>query len=102
MTCEGTWISDTRVDLWCHGAESTPLYDYAQCCGITYDLQISLWFYNSEERVEYLVQGSHDLFPNYEVYLGDQFVYGHSHGDRGIGWLLPPPEVQVFRAGNVQ
>ena len=35
----------------------------------------------------FVLQGSHDLFPLYEVYVGEQFIYGYDGLINGFGGL---------------
>jgi hypothetical protein len=106
LQCNTTGNSAVNMELHCQGNEATPLIWYAP--GITYDFYIDFWFHaddaNESIRVEYLVRGSHDGFPNYEIYVGNQLIYSHDYVAHGqsIASLGPPAEFAgLFVPGEV-
>lgn len=99
LACSTQKESRTRMYLNCYGNEATPVMQYAP--GITYDLSVSFFFYD-EGAVDYLVQGAHDGFPNYEIYVGDQLIYSHDYRayGQGISSLGPPMEFAGINASG--
>jgi hypothetical protein len=104
MHCSTTRVSHIRMTLECHQNESNPLLDDYGYFGITYDFYIDFWFYEYG-AIEYLVQGQHDGFPNYEIYVGNQRLYEHdavAHGQTLLS-LGPPTEYMgLFYPGWIQ
>ena len=102
LWCETTKNSLVNMTLHCHGNEGTSLFIGAP--GITYDFYLNCWFYENGS-IEYTLSGGHDGFPNYEVYVGDQRLYGYEYTTHGqvIFSLGPPAEMSgIFASGWVQ
>ena len=91
MSCTAVPLSNIQMTLECHMNEDNPLHRSWGWFGVTYDFYIDFWFYD-DGRVEYLVQGQHDGFPNYEIYVGNQELYTHDLRHHGQGlWSLGRP-----------
>jgi hypothetical protein len=91
MWCSTSRTSTVNMTLECHQNESNPLLTDFGWFGITYDFYVDFWFYE-DGRVEYLVRGEHDGFPNYEIYVGDQLLYSHDARPSGQTlWSLGRP-----------
>lgn len=102
LSCSASKDSVTAMTLYCSGDEATPYCGFGFFCpGITYDFYLTFWFY-ANNTIEYLVSGSHDNFPNYEVYVGNQLMYPYDHGGHGLEGLFPPTDVSVYAPGSVQ
>jgi len=103
MDCTYSKSSINFMGLHCSGNEATPYctenaWDII-CAGITYDFYLDFWF-NDDGTINFLVQGGHDAFPSYEVYVGDQRVYEWDHGNWDIWWLSPPEDISGFYDGG--
>ncbi len=51
---------------------------------VDWNFEITLDFTNTNAP-RFELDGSHDLFPMYEVYVGDQFIYGYDGVVNGFG-----------------
>ena len=109
MYCTTSHDSAAHMQLQCHASESTPLHPWVGVLfDITYDFNIDFWVDWQDPysgTVDYLVQGGHDGFPNYEIYVGNQavFLYDHRWDGQNI-WSLGPPEEYsgFFIPGSLQ
>jgi hypothetical protein len=48
----------------------------------------------------YTIQGSHDLFPNFDIYINDQRIHGYDSGSEGILGLSSQDE-EVDDSGEI-
>jgi hypothetical protein len=106
LSCSVSKNSYEHLELQCHGNEATPLFGWAP--GITYDFYIDFWVANDFSNsltIDYLVQGQHDGFPNYEIFVGDQQIFDFDYRNYGQSiWSLGPPAEYggYFITGSVQ
>ena len=58
---------------------------------IDYDVTVVIDFSDISNH-RYTVEGTHDGFPNYEVFINEEQVWGYAHGSQTPFSLFPPME----------
>ncbi|WP_221774377.1 DUF3238 domain-containing protein, partial [Puniceicoccus vermicola] len=91
------WISDRSIELTCKLDSANPLVSGAP--SINYTLKVTI----DRNNNTYTLEGTHDGFPAYEVYINGSRVYEHDplETGEGIGSLFPPEEHDVDESGNL-
>lgn len=77
-----------QVNLVLSGAVPNPLLPSPD---IDYEIRFSIDFTNPQNPA-YSVEGEHDGFPNYEVYVNEQRIHHYEHGNATPLSLFPPAE----------
>ena len=80
LSCAVVRGSAVEMTLACSGNEGTPLFWVAP--GITYQFFVDFTF-TADGRIEYRIRGQHDGFPDYEIYVGNQRIFGFHYPDYG-------------------
>jgi hypothetical protein len=94
-----TWLGPRKLEVKCRCDSPNPLVSYAP--GIGYTLKITV-DYTDMTATKYSLEGSHDGFPAFEVYLNRVRVHHYDPLVTGEGpiSLGPPEEKSVSQIGN--
>lgn len=103
LNCTVEKLSVEQERIHCSGNAPNPLvWSWAQWAAtVTYEIDITLTF-SGDGRVYYEVWGSHDGYPNYGIWVGDQLIYDYHHGDQTPWSLGSPMEMVAYRSGVLQ
>jgi hypothetical protein len=96
-------LPDGTIRITVSGSAPHPFFDLPlvrHLATIDYKFTIVLNVSNPSS-ITYNIEGSHDGFPNYEVYIDTTRVYEWSHGTQTPGSLAPPMEWAVAKTGSV-
>jgi hypothetical protein len=98
MKIEPAWLGDRKIKVHCVGKASNPLASFLgiPAPAIDYDFNLTIDYTNAID-LRYSLEGDHDGFPAYEVYIGNNRVYEHdpiAAGQTPVS-LGPPMEFSV-------
>ena len=94
------WLSDKSIEINCEADSANPLIQLPFGLGppaINYTLKLTI----DRNNNTYSLEGTHDGFPAYEVYINGNRIYEHDPLETGEGLfsLGPPEEHSVNRSG---
>lgn len=100
MTISVTRLTDRKVEAYFRAAANNPLITSPD---IDWEFTIII---DSTDPMNptYSLQGTHDGFPGYDIYIDSQFIFGHNPTLTGEGpfSLFPPMEHSVNESGGLQ
>jgi hypothetical protein len=96
MSISPTWLGDRKIKIRCIVSVGNPLAPSVGGNEIDYDFEITIDFSNPSDP-RYSLEGDHDGFPAYEVYIGNKRIFQHDPlaTGEGLGSLFDPLEHDV-------
>lgn len=99
MSLSPTWLGDHKIKIRCVVSVGNPLAPSVGGNEIDYDCEITIDYSNASD-LRYSLEGDHDGFPAYEVYIGNKRIFQHDPLATGesLGSLFDPLEHDVNEA----
>ncbi|MBC7782471.1 MAG: fibronectin type III domain-containing protein [Burkholderiales bacterium] len=98
MTMSTRSIDSRTIEITIVGEAGNPLAVAAPA--INYDLVLTIQV-NADGYLNWWIEGAHDGFPCYEVYLYHELIYQHDSADQTPLSLGPPEEFGVSASGTI-